>query len=133
MALETKRSAKEYERELRRREVVVGESLTRILPTDRPASPQELAGARRALVQGLRDLRQLRRELTGDLRALHARRPGREAGAASSGRGGGDRAERARRREEVLAYEGVRDEIDEVLSRWERRAEQLAAAAERQR
>src|SRR6266540_843447 len=108
---EIRRSTQDYERELRRHELAVGRSLTQVLPSDRPARLRELADARRALSGAIRDLRQLLRDLQADLQRYGEMR--------------------SRNQRELLAYEAVAGEIEEVLERWEARRDQLATALER--
>jgi hypothetical protein len=110
-ATEVRRSAQEYERELRRRELAIGRSLTGVLPSDRPARIRELVEARRVMSGGTRDLQRLARDLETDLERY--------------------RANRSHQQREVLAYEAVAGEIEEVLLRWEARREQLSATIER--
>jgi hypothetical protein len=108
---EVKRSAEEYERELRRQELAIGRSLTSVLPTDRPARMRELAEARRVMSGAVRDLQRVARDLEADLGRYHALR--------------------SHTQREVLAYEAVAGEIEEVLLRWEARREQLSATLDR--
>jgi hypothetical protein len=110
-AAEVPRSAQEYERELRRQELAIGRSLTGVLPSDRPARIRELVEARRVMSAGTRDLQRVARGLETDLERY--------------------RAHRSHQQREVLAYEAVAGEIEEVLLRWEARLEQLSAAIER--
>jgi len=108
---EIRRSAQDYERELRRQELAIGRSLTSVLPTDRPARIRELVEARRVMSGGVRDLQRLTRDLTADLERYSA--------------------QRSHTQREVLAFEAVAGEIEEVLLRWEARLEQLSATVER--
>jgi hypothetical protein len=108
---EVRRGAPDYERELRRRELAIGRSLTSVLPTDRPARIRELVEARRVMSGATRDLERLVRELRNDLERYSA--------------------QRSHTQREVLAYEAVAGEIEEVLLRWEARREQLSATIER--
>jgi hypothetical protein len=110
-AAEVRRSAQEYERELRRQELAIGRSLTGVLPSDRPARIRELVEARRVMSAGTRDLQRVARDLESDLERY--------------------RAQRSHQQREVLAYEAVAGEIEEVLLRWEARLEQLSATIER--
>jgi hypothetical protein len=110
-ATEVPRSAQEYERELRRRELAIGRSLTAVLPSDRPARIRELVEARRVMSAATRDLQRVARDLETDLERY--------------------RAQRSHQQREVLAYEAVAGEIEEVLLRWEARGEQLSATIER--
>jgi hypothetical protein len=109
--VKVKRTAQEYERELRRHELAVGRSLTAVLPSDRPARIRELVEARRVMSGAVRDLQRLERDLRADLERYSA--------------------QRSHTQREVLAYEAVAGEIDEVLVRWEARREQLSATVER--
>ncbi len=108
---EIKRTAQEYERELRRQELAIARSLTSVLPTDRPARMRELVEARRVMSGAVRDLQRLARDLEADL--------------------GRYSALRSHTQRDVLAYEAVAGEIEEVLLRWEARLEQLSATVER--
>jgi pyruvate/2-oxoglutarate dehydrogenase complex dihydrolipoamide acyltransferase (E2) component len=108
---EAKRGAEEYERELRRQELAIGRALTSVLPSDRPARLRELAEARRVMSGAIRDLQRLTRDLEADL--------------------GRYSALRSHTQREVLAYEAVGSEIEEVLLRWEARCEQLGAAIDK--
>jgi hypothetical protein len=110
-ATEVKRTAQDYERELRRQELAIGRSLTSVLPSDRPARIRELVEARRVLSGAVRDLQRLTRDLEADLARLSA--------------------QRSHTQREVLAYEAVAGEIEEVLLRWDARREQLSATIER--
>jgi hypothetical protein len=110
-ATEVRRNAQEYERELRRLELAIGRSLTGVLPSDRPARIRELVEARRVLSAAIRDLQRVTRDLEKDLERY--------------------RAQRSHQQREVLAYEAVAGEIEEVLLRWEARHEQLSATIER--
>jgi hypothetical protein len=110
-AAEVRRDAQEYERELRRQELAIGRSLTGVLPSDRPARIRELVEARRVLSAAIRDLQRVVRDLETDLERY--------------------RAQRSHQQREVLAYEAVAGEIEEVLLRWEARREQLSATIER--
>lgn len=110
-AAEVRRNAQEYERELRRQELAIGRSLTGVLPSDRPARIRELVEARRVLSAAIRDLQRVARDLKTDLERY--------------------RAQRSHQQREVLAYEAVAGEIEEVLLRWEARREQLSATIER--
>lgn len=106
-----KRTAPEYERELRRHELAIGRSLTAVLPSDRPARIRELVEARRVMSGAVRDLQRLERDLRADLERYSA--------------------QRSHTQREVLAYEAVAGEIEEVLLRWEARREQLSTTIER--
>jgi hypothetical protein len=106
-----KRTAQEYERELRRQELAIGRSLTAVLPSDRPARIRELVEARRVMSGGVRDLQRLERDLRADLERYSA--------------------QRSHTQREVLDYEAVAGEFEEVLLRWEARREQLSATIER--
>jgi hypothetical protein len=110
-AAEVRRNAQEYERELRRRELAIGRSLTGVLPSDRPARIRELVEARRVLSAAIRDLQRVVRDLETDLERY--------------------RGQRSHQQREVLGYEAVAGEIEEVLLRWEARREQLSATIER--
>jgi hypothetical protein len=109
--VKVKRTAQDYERELRRHELAVGRSLTAVLPSDRPARIRELVEARRVMSGAVRDLQRLDRDLRADLERYSA--------------------QRSHTQREVLAYEAVAGEIEEVLVRWEARREQLSATVER--
>ena len=127
MAPERRRSARDYERELRRQELAVARALTQVLPTDRPATAGELGQARGVLNRGLRELRQLKRELAADLRQLQARHrvsPGPSRQPPAAGR---------RRPEALDAYEAADNAVDEVIARWEGRSAQLASEVERRK
>jgi len=108
---EVKRSAQDYERELRRQELAIGRSLTSVLPSDRPPRIRELVEARRVMSGAVRDLQRLTRDLQADLERYSA--------------------QRSHTQREVLAFEAVAGEIEEVLLRWEARLEQLSATIER--
>jgi hypothetical protein len=108
---EVKRSAQDYERELRRQELAIGRSLTSVLPSDRPPRIRELVEARRVISGAVRDLQRLTRDLQADLERYSA--------------------QRSHTQREVLAFEAVAGEIEEVLLRWEARLEQLSATIER--
>ncbi|HZD38195.1 MAG TPA: hypothetical protein VE664_06115 [Actinomycetes bacterium] len=108
---EVRRSAQDYERELRRRELAIGRSLTGVLPADRPARVRELVEARRVMSGATRDLERLVRQLRNDLERYSAHR--------------------SHSQREVLAYEAVAGEIEEVLLRWEARREQLSTTIDR--
>jgi hypothetical protein len=108
---EVKRPAQEYERELRRRELAISRALTAVLPTDRPAKIRELVDARRAMSGAIRDLQRLARDLEADLKRYSA--------------------QRSHAQREVLDYEAVNGEIEEVLLRWEARNEQLGTTIDR--
>jgi hypothetical protein len=108
---EIKRPAQDYERELRRHELAIGRSLTSVLPSDRPARMRELVEARRVMSGAVRDLQRLTRDLQADLERYSA--------------------QRSHTQREVLAYEAVAGEIEEVLLRWDARCEQLSATIER--
>jgi hypothetical protein len=108
---EVKRPAQEYERELRRRELAISRALTAVLPTDRPARIRELVDARRAMSGAIRDLQRLARDLEADLKRYSA--------------------QRSHAQREVLDYEAVNGEIEEVLLRWEARNEQLGTTIDR--
>ncbi len=125
VASEVKRSAAQYEQELRRRGLAVSRALLQALPTDRPPTAREFADARRALAHAIRELRGLRRELDLDIKQLRAR----PAGAARPR--GADTAQARRDAKELARYEAARNAVDEVLARWEGRRAQLAAEIER--
>src|SRR6266511_2209681 len=95
----------------RRGSSAIGRSLTSVLPSDRPARIRELVEARRVLSGAVRDLKRLTRDLEADLARLSA--------------------QRSHTQREVLAYEAVAGEIEEVLLRWDARREQLSATIER--
>jgi hypothetical protein len=124
---ERRRSARDYEQELRRQELAAGRALVQVLPADKPAGPRELAAARRVLTQALFGLRRLGRDLDGAIEQLQARqRGGRRPGEAQpqrprAGSGPG----------ELDRYEAVRNAVEEVAERWEGRREQLTAELER--
>jgi hypothetical protein len=121
---ERRRSAQQYEQELKRHELAAARALVQVLPTDRPAAARDLAAARRALTQALFDLRRLGRELDHDLEQLQARQPGPTRPPASGQPG-------RRAPEEVYRLEAARNAIDEVLERWENRRTQLGEELER--
>jgi hypothetical protein len=109
-----RRTAAQYEDELRKHELGLARSLQQAVPGGGMPSPDELGALRRALARAIRELRQLRRELVMDLQAADDHGKGRPApGRRSSGRN------------DVIAYEAAANAIDEVLERWERRREQL--------
>jgi hypothetical protein len=136
-----RRSASDYEQQLRRHELAAGRALTQVLPAAGQPTARQLAEARRALTRQLRDLRGLRRELDQDLRRLRGEQPPAAGGPAPAGRaraggppaaGGGSRPRApGRRPEELFRLEAAGNAIDEVLDRWEARQAQLASEIER--
>jgi hypothetical protein len=142
MPPEPRRSASDYEQQLRRHELAAGRALTQVLPAGGQPTARQLAEARRALTRQLRDLRGLRRELDQDLRRLRGEQSPAAGGPAPPGRaraggppaaGGGSRPRAPRRRppEELFRLEAAGNAIDEVLDRWEARQAQLASEIER--
>lgn len=142
VAARVRRSAQDYEEELRRRELAVGRALVRILPADRQVTVRELTEARRVLANALRDLRQLERQVSTDIQQLRNRSVGGRGAAAPPQRGtqapagnGGPDAARprpgARLPRELPAYEAARDAIEDVLARWESREAQFDAEVQR--
>jgi hypothetical protein len=121
---QSRRSARGYEEELRRRELAVARALTQILPSDRRVTVRELAEARRVLANALRDLRQLERQVANDIRQLKGR-TGTNGGGPTRARSGASQAR------ELTAFEAASDAIEEVLARWEGRRDQLAAEIQR--
>jgi hypothetical protein len=119
---QSRRSARGYEEELRRRELAVARALTQILPADRRVTVRELAEARRVLANALRDLRQLERQVASDIK-----------GRSGTSNGGGPARARpgAGQPRELTALEAASDAIEEVLARWEGRRDQLAAEIQR--
>ena len=141
MAPQLKRSARDYEEELRRRELAVGRALVRILPADRQVTVRELAEARRVLANALRDLRHLEHQVAADIQQLRTRATGasRGAGAARQGsqptsNGAKDAARpqpSMRLPRKLPGYEAARNAIEDVLARWESREAQLDAEVQR--
>jgi hypothetical protein len=123
---QSRKSARGYEEELRRRELAVGRALTQILPADRRVTVRELAEARRVLANALRDLRQLQRQVANDIKQLKGRTGTSNGGGLSRARAGG-----AGQPRELTALEAASDAIEEVLARWEGRRDQLAAEIQR--
>jgi hypothetical protein len=115
-----KRTARDFEQELRRRELAAARALSQAVPEGQQPTARDLAQARRALDRALADLRRVRRDLDAEIQRLR--------GPAGTTRGA---AERARLDERLVPYDAAGDAIDEVIARWERRSHQLAAAAER--
>jgi len=128
-----RRTASEYEEQLRRQELAASRALMQALPSAERASVGQLTEARRALTRALRDLRGLRRELELDVRRLsggdRSAPPGRApAGRAPApGRPGTPR----RRPGELHRYQAALNAIDEVAERWEGRRAQLTSEIER--
>jgi hypothetical protein len=122
---QSRKSARGYEEELRRRELAVGRALTQILPADRRVTVRELAEARRVLANALRDLRQLQRQVANDIKQLKGRTGTSNGGELSRARAG------AGQPRELTALEAASDAIEEVLARWEGRRDQLAAEIQR--
>ena len=113
-----RRSARDYEQALRRRELAAGRALVQALPAERPPGGRELAAAKRVLTQALFELQRLGRDLDQEIESLRARHGPRRA-AQGSGPGELDR------------FEAVRNAIDEVAERWEGRRDQLGAELDR--
>ena len=130
MAPQVRRSARDYEQELRRRELAVGRALVRILPAERQVTVRELSEARRVLAGALRDLRHLERQVAADIQQLRNRAAG-----ARGGPNGGPAQARprpaARLPRELPEYEAARNAIEDVLARWESREAQLDAEVHR--
>jgi hypothetical protein len=129
VAVERRRDAAEYERQLRRQELAAARALAQAVPAEKPPGPRELAAARRVLTQALFELRRLARDLDHEIEQLRGRQraPGRAGERQPPPRGGrGGSGPGA-----LEGYEAVRDAIDEVLERWEGRRDQLASAIER--
>jgi hypothetical protein len=124
VAPQSRRSPRGYEEELRRRELAVARALTQILPADRRVTVRELVEARRVLANALRDLRQLERQVAGDIKQLQGR-TGTSNGKAAPGR------PVAGQPRELPALEASSDAIEEVMARWEGRRDQLAAEIQR--
>jgi hypothetical protein len=141
VAPQVRRSARDYEEELRRRELAVGRALVRILPADRQVTVRELAEARRVLANALRDLRHLERQVAADIQQLRTRATGASRGAAPTQRGsqpasngapGGPKPQPGvRLPRELPGYEAARNAIEDVLARWESREAQLDAEVHR--
>lgn len=141
MAPQVRRTARDYEEELRRRELAVGRALVRILPTDRRVTVRELAEARRVLANALRDLRHLERQVAADIQQLRSRATGargaapQQGGASAANGGPTPTAARprpgARLPRELPGYEAARNAIEDVLARWESREAQLDAEVHR--
>jgi hypothetical protein len=133
VAPQVRRSARDYEQELRRRELAVGRALVRILPAERRVTVRELAEARRVLANALRDLRHLERQVAADIQQLRNRAAGTRGGATAAN--GGPAATRprpaARLPRELPEYEAARNAIEDVLARWESREAQLDAEVHR--
>lgn len=138
MATDRRRDADWYEQELKRHELAAARRLTTVLPADQsadqPPRPAQLGEARRVMERSLRDLARLRLSLEGEIERLQGReRPAPGADAASAGNGGrrGRPQPPGRRRlhPEVPRYYAARNAIDDVIERWERRRDQLAAAS----
>jgi hypothetical protein len=122
---QSRRSARGYEEELRRRELAVARALTQILPADRRVTVRELAEARRVLANALRDLRQLERQVASDIKQLKGRTGTSNGGGSARARPG------AGQPRELTALEAASDAVEEVLARWEGRRDQLAAEIQR--
>jgi hypothetical protein len=122
---QSRKSARGYEEELRRRELAVGRALTQILPADRRVTVRELAEARRALANALRDLRHLERQVANDIKQLKSRSGTSNGGGPARARAGAGQSR------ELTALEAASDAIEEVLARWEGRRDQLAAEIQR--
>ena len=139
VAPQVRRSARDYEEELRRRELAVGRALVRILPADRRVTVRELAEARRVLANALRDLRHLERQVAADIQQLRSRATGArgaapQQGGASAANGGSAPARPrpgVRLPRELPGYEAARNAIEDVLARWESREAQLDAEVHR--
>jgi len=143
VAPQVRRTARDYEEELRRRELAVGRALVRILPTDRRPTVRELAEARRVLANALRDLRHLERQVAADIQQLRSRATGArgaapQQGGASAANGGPTPTPTparprpgARLPRELPGYEAARNAIEDVLARWESREAQLDAEVHR--
>jgi hypothetical protein len=133
VAPQVRRSARDYEEELRRRELAVGRALVRILPADRQVTVRELAEARRVLANALRDLRHLERQVAADIQQLRNRAAGARGGSsAANGSPAGARPRPAARvPRELPEYEAARNAIEDVLARWESREAQLDAEVHR--
>jgi hypothetical protein len=137
VAPQVRRTARDYEEELRRRELAVGRALVRILPADRQVTVRELAEARRVLAGALRDLRHLERQVAADIQQLRSRAT--QGRAAAPQQGGGSAANGAPDRprpgtrlpRELPGYEAARNAIEDVLARWESREAQLDAEVHR--
>ncbi len=133
MAPQVRRSARDYEQELRKRELAVGRALVRILPAERQVTVRQLAEARRVLANALRDLRHLERQVAADIQQLRSRAAGARGGASAAN--GGPAAARprppARLPRELPEYEAARNAIEDVLARWESREAQLDAEVHR--
>jgi hypothetical protein len=141
VAPQVRRSARDYEQELRRRELAVGRALVRILPAERQVTVRELAEARRVLANALRDLRHLERQVAADIQQLRNRAAGAPAAQRPPQRGGATEANgspaptrqrpAARLPRELPEYEATRNAIEDVLARWESREAQLDAEVHR--
>lgn len=115
-----RRGARDFEQDLRRHELAAARALTQALPEGEAPTARNLAQARRALDRALADLRRVRRDLDAEIQRLR--------GPAGSPK---DPKDRARLNERLIPYDAAGDAIDEVIARWERRSQQLAAASER--
>jgi uncharacterized protein involved in exopolysaccharide biosynthesis len=141
VAPQPRRSARDYEEELRRRELAVGRALLQVLPADQPVGVRQLAEARRVLANALRDLRHLQRQVEADIQQLRTRATGASRGAAPAQRGsqpasnGAQGASRpqpaARLPRELPGYEAARNAMEDVIARWEAREAQLDAEVQR--
>lgn len=127
MASERRRDADWYEQELKRQELAAARRLTGVLPEDEAPRPRQLAQAGQVMDRSLRELGRLRHSLEGELERVQGR--SRAGGEGSDGRGRRQPAAGRRLHPEVPRYYAVRNAIDEVLQRWERRRDQLSAAA----
>lgn len=124
MASDRRRDADWYEQELKRHELAAARRLTGVLPADQSGAqrprPAQLAEARRVMERSLRDIARLRHNLEGEIERLQGR----------------DRSQPGARRRlhpEVPRYYAARNAIDDVIERWERRRDQLAAASGQRR
>jgi hypothetical protein len=139
VAPQVRRTAGDYEQELKRRELAVARALVRILPEDRQVTVRELAEARRVLANALRDLRHLERQVAADIQQLRSRATGARGGAPQQGGGSAANGAPATARprpgarlpRELPGYEAARNAIEDVLARWESREAQLDAEVHR--
>jgi hypothetical protein len=122
VAAERKRSARDYEQQLRRQELAAGRALVQALPAEGSPGPRELAAARRVLTQALFELRRLGRDLDHEIETLKAKRPPTRPGSAQ-GRGAGPG--------ELDRLEALRGAVEEVAERWQGRRDQLGAELDR--
>jgi hypothetical protein len=131
VASERRRDADWYEQELKRQELAAARRLTGVLPSDQTPRPGQLAQAGKVMDRSVRELGRLRHSLEGELERVQGRsRSGGDR--AADGRGRRQPAASRRLHPEVPRYYAVRNAIDEVLERWERRRDQLSAAAGKQ-